>query len=737
MCGVGGLLLGLPLTISAEGDEPTVVINEVMWMGSTDEWIELRNMTGEEIDLAGWTLEGATSGTPGILTISGIIPAEGYFLIVRKTNDETAISDAVAADMISSLSFLDSGEVLMLYNGDEEPTLIDQTPAIVAKKWAAGDKSDAAYQSMQRKDPPGDGVEAENWYTCTDVVQCTSDTFWKLADGNNSGTPGAANSEPAPTPTPVVNNPPTATITGPNSALVKTAVLFRTADAADPDDDPLTLVWNFGDGSSGSGEEVEYTYTAAGKFTVTLTVSDGEFEPEITHEITVTKPAYADTIRINEFLVNPTGSDITTEFIELINTGADEVNLAGWKLDDVDGGSAAYTIPEPTTLAAGSINSFSRSVTKIALNNTGDTVRLLNPDGVIKHSYTYTGAVAEGQSHNRKDDKFILSTTPTPGKANVITAPDEDDEDEADDEDETPTPTPTGGGVGGANIVALPLANIRTARSGQVITTTGTISAPPGVLGQNTLYLAGSGIQVYFSKGTWPILALGDVVSITGTLTSSLGESRLKIAAVTDVVKQKTGMPPVPHQVDTGVIDEAMEGTLVEIQGKVIQTSGATFYVDDGSGPIKVFIKTETGIQKPRMRQGDSATIIGVVSQTTAGYRILPRFQSDVTVVGASAVVGLTKVPKTGMAASDADFRPAVVLGASNTVQPASASWRMADRPDAGIANNVTAASWLSKWPWLHPSKGEMATGSVLLLGIASVILVTAYRAGEPLIFSP
>ncbi|MCD6334669.1 MAG: lamin tail domain-containing protein, partial [Candidatus Latescibacteria bacterium] len=41
---------------AASGD---VVINELMWMGSTassaDEWIELRNTTDSEILLSGWT----------------------------------------------------------------------------------------------------------------------------------------------------------------------------------------------------------------------------------------------------------------------------------------------------------------------------------------------------------------------------------------------------------------------------------------------------------------------------------------------------------------------------------------------------------------------------------------------------------------------------------------------------------------------------------------------------------
>jgi len=98
--------------------------------------------------------------------------------------------------------------------------------------------------------------------------------------------------------------------------------------------------------------------------------------------------------------------------------------------------------------------------------------------------------------------------------------------------------------------------------------------------------------------------------------------------------------------VKTGEVNEAMEGTLVRISGRVVKTSGATFYVDDGSGQIKVFIKSATGIDKPRMRQGNTVTITGVVSQTTTGYRILPRYQEDVLI---GTVAGFTSFPRTGV----------------------------------------------------------------------------------------
>jgi uncharacterized protein YdeI (BOF family) len=160
------------------------------------------------------------------------------------------------------------------------------------------------------------------------------------------------------------------------------------------------------------------------------------------------------------------------------------------------------------------------------------------------------------------------------------------------------------------------------------------------------LYLAGSGIQVYFYDEAWPALKLGDTITVRGELTTALGEYRLKLKQAADVKAVGGGAAPVPHHVTTGDVGEATEGALVIFEGSVAETSGDTFYVDDGSGEAKVVIKESTNIDKPEMRQGVDVTVTGVVSRTSAGYRVLPRFQEDVRL---GRVAGLTSFPATGL----------------------------------------------------------------------------------------
>lgn len=170
----------------------SVVINEVMWMGSTDssydEWIELRNTTINNIDLNGWKIDGAGSGSNSII-LSGTIPANSFFILGNFASNASAMNDQINVDQITgSLSFVDTGEQLTLK--DNLLNIIDQTPGGV---WVAGTHTSPATveQSMERNDIPGTGLNSTDWYTCTNAA-CNATTYWDV-EGNNYGTPKAPN----------------------------------------------------------------------------------------------------------------------------------------------------------------------------------------------------------------------------------------------------------------------------------------------------------------------------------------------------------------------------------------------------------------------------------------------------------------------------------------------------------------------------------------------------------------
>lgn len=170
-----------------------VVINEVMWMGSSestsDEWIELRNTTDQEIDLSNWRIDGAVTGAGGHLEIpaSYKILANGFFLIANYAADSTNSALSVQADLVTaSLSLnndYNSNGALVLK--DKNRVVIDSTPTPLSAAWPAGTNS-TEKQSMERNDDPSTG-----WHTCISSG-CRSTAYWD-SEGNNWGTPKAPN----------------------------------------------------------------------------------------------------------------------------------------------------------------------------------------------------------------------------------------------------------------------------------------------------------------------------------------------------------------------------------------------------------------------------------------------------------------------------------------------------------------------------------------------------------------
>jgi PKD repeat protein len=97
--------------------------------------------------------------------------------------------------------------------------------------------------------------------------------------GGGGGTTGASNS------------PPTATFTfSPgNPVLMGATVVQFSGNGADPNGDPITYTWNFGDGSSGSGQNVSHVFGAAGTLNVVLTVADSRGAQTTTQNAMIVK----------------------------------------------------------------------------------------------------------------------------------------------------------------------------------------------------------------------------------------------------------------------------------------------------------------------------------------------------------------------------------------------------------------------------------------------------------------
>ena len=77
-----------------------------------------------------------------------------------------------------------------------------------------------------------------------------------------------------------LNAAPTANPGGPYMGAVNTPIAFDGSLSSDPDGDPLTYAWAFGDGIGSTGVMRSHSYTATGVYNVCLTVNDGSLDSD-------------------------------------------------------------------------------------------------------------------------------------------------------------------------------------------------------------------------------------------------------------------------------------------------------------------------------------------------------------------------------------------------------------------------------------------------------------------------
>ena len=131
---------------------------------------------------------------------------------------------------------------------------------------------------------------------------------------------------------------------------------------------------------------------------------------------------YPSDIFINEILPSPAGPDAEEEWIEIFNKNNFEVDLSDWKIKDTTGRTKTYTFPKETKISAKGFLVLKRPITKITLNNNGDGVSLIQPDGKIVDQISYEKAIHD-QSYNRTESGWVWSNNLTPGSLNIIPAP--------------------------------------------------------------------------------------------------------------------------------------------------------------------------------------------------------------------------------------------------------------------------------------------------------------------------
>jgi len=131
-----------------QGVSPAPVrINEVAWMvalsGATHEWVELKKMTAEAINITGWQLVNENERVHALFTQGSAFTSD--FLILARNTADTALG--LEAELIFTGALRNADEGLRLF--DNECRLVDEVFA--APNWPAGVNN--TKQTMERGGP--------------------------------------------------------------------------------------------------------------------------------------------------------------------------------------------------------------------------------------------------------------------------------------------------------------------------------------------------------------------------------------------------------------------------------------------------------------------------------------------------------------------------------------------------------------------------------------------------------
>ncbi|MCP5097216.1 MAG: hypothetical protein GY943_16840, partial [Chloroflexi bacterium] len=109
-----------------------------------------------------------------------------------------------------------------------------------------------------------------------------------------------------------------------------------------------------------------------------------------------TNPPGVGDVLINEYTANSG----TTEWVELYNTTASDLDISNHYIDDISGGGSPKLIPANTTISSGGY--YVMEFTGL-LNNGGDDVRFLDPTQAVLDSTTYGYSSAEYSWYRYQD----------------------------------------------------------------------------------------------------------------------------------------------------------------------------------------------------------------------------------------------------------------------------------------------------------------------------------------------
>ncbi|MFN8454715.1 MAG: CehA/McbA family metallohydrolase [Anaerolineae bacterium] len=435
------------------------------------------------------------------------------------------------------------------------------------------------------------------------------------------------------------------------STLTTTGAMPLTVDVIDPDVESFTLYLYDNNlplttvSLAGGTSQWSATVNALPGHFFWVKVVQADGNAAYTAPVWFEGQAPPDTLYVNEILPSPHDhdwdgngtADFQDELIELYNPTNRPIGLGGWQLRD--NSQVVYDIPLGTVIPAQGFATFYHAQTQISLNNDGDSVTLIHPNGAVVDSFTYDHSPGYDGSWCRLPDggsRWSEECGPSPNAANWEKEPN--------------------------GPLTRKIFDAKRLTYNAWVRVKGHVTAPPGLLGARMMYIQDNtaGILIYLPKNHGLYFNLGDRVEVVGNLRTFHDEFEIAVDERSNVKFLEPGLPPPPLPIATTSLLEPYEGMLVMLQGQAVDFKGwTTIWLDDGTGWAKSYLRRSTGIKKPYLKLGTPLTIVGIVSQysdedepSRNDYRLLPRYQTDIVIDSPAPAVPASwpkLLPETGI----------------------------------------------------------------------------------------
>ncbi len=177
---------------------------------------------------------------------------------------------------------------------------------------------------------------------------------------------------------------------------------------------------------------------------------------------------------------------------------------------------------------------------------------------------------------------------------------------------------------------------------GAEVTIQGTVTVASGTFASSLPFgyaLQDSTAGIYIIDSILPmegVFKMGELIEVNGIIESTNG-----LLAIREVIATKKGNGSliVPLAVKTGNVNEYTEGLIIHTSGIIDSLSndlpyGYKVFINDGSGPLDIYINVPTGllVDSTAWQLSDSISVVGFSGQYDTEYENDPRTENDVQV---------------------------------------------------------------------------------------------------------